>query len=58
MSLKEGSLLVDVGGGVGSVTLVLYKAYPHLKYVVQDLPAQNEAAKEVCFSPSVLSFSY
>ena len=56
VSLKEGSLLVDVGGGAGFATLVLYKAYPHLKYVVQDLPTQNEAAKEVGFSPHTVSY--
>ncbi|KAG6815143.1 hypothetical protein H0H93_010789 [Arthromyces matolae] len=35
--LKEGSVVVDVGGNVGSVTLHLYKAFPKLNYVVQDL---------------------
>jgi MinD-like ATPase involved in chromosome partitioning or flagellar assembly len=35
-SLKEDALIVDVGGGIGSSTLQLIKAYPHLRYVVQD----------------------
>lgn len=35
-SLKKGSLVVDVGGGVGSTTLVLAKAFPDLRFVVQD----------------------
>jgi O-methyltransferase domain len=30
--------VVDVGGGVGSTTLQLMKAYPHLRYLVQDRP--------------------
>ncbi|KAI0064216.1 S-adenosyl-L-methionine-dependent methyltransferase [Artomyces pyxidatus] len=36
-SLEAGSIVVDVGGGVGSVTLTLAKAFPQLKYIVQDL---------------------
>ncbi|KAF9025659.1 S-adenosyl-L-methionine-dependent methyltransferase [Hymenopellis radicata] len=43
-SLKEGSVVVDVGGSIGSCTLILEKAYPHLKYVVQDLPNQIDIA--------------
>ncbi|KAF8218310.1 S-adenosyl-L-methionine-dependent methyltransferase [Mycena galopus ATCC 62051] len=35
--LPEDALVVDVGGSVGSVTLKLAKAFPHLKYIVQDL---------------------
>ncbi|KAK7449180.1 hypothetical protein VKT23_013328 [Stygiomarasmius scandens] len=38
-SLKAGSKVVDVGGGVGSCTLPLCKAFPHLRYVVQDRAA-------------------
>ncbi|KAI0041973.1 S-adenosyl-L-methionine-dependent methyltransferase [Auriscalpium vulgare] len=36
-ALKEGSVVVDVGGSLGGLTLVLAKQFPHLKYVVQDL---------------------
>ncbi|KAF9067896.1 S-adenosyl-L-methionine-dependent methyltransferase [Rhodocollybia butyracea] len=36
--LKPDSVVVDVGGSVGSVTHLLVKAFPDLKYVVQDLP--------------------
>ncbi|KAI0063777.1 S-adenosyl-L-methionine-dependent methyltransferase [Artomyces pyxidatus] len=35
--LPDGSVGVDVGGGVGSVTLLLAKAFPNLKFVVEDL---------------------
>ncbi|KAG6848863.1 hypothetical protein H0H93_013351 [Arthromyces matolae] len=35
--LKDGDVVVDVGGNVGSCTLHLYKAFPNLNYVVQDL---------------------
>ncbi|KAI0260059.1 S-adenosyl-L-methionine-dependent methyltransferase [Gloeopeniophorella convolvens] len=34
--LPEGSLVVDVGGGVGSRTLTLAANHPHLRFVVQD----------------------
>lgn len=37
-ALKEDALVVDVGGGIGSTTLKLLKAYPHLRYIVQDRP--------------------
>ena len=43
--------MVDVGGGVGSLTLQLIRAYPHLRYVVQDrpkiIPASVKARLEV-----------
>ncbi|KAF7303731.1 4-O-methyltransferase 1 [Mycena indigotica] len=35
--LPKDSLVVDVGGSVGSVTLKLAEAFPHLRFVVQDL---------------------
>ncbi|KAG5645605.1 hypothetical protein DXG03_005743 [Asterophora parasitica] len=44
--LKDDDVLVDVGGSVGSCVLHLYKAYPNLRYVVQDLPKQITAAAE------------
>ena len=37
-SLPAGSLVVDVGGGVGNLTMALAKAHKHLRYVVQDRP--------------------
>ncbi|KAI3622324.1 hypothetical protein WG66_016002 [Moniliophthora roreri] len=37
-SLNEGAVVVDVGGGVGPVTLALHKAFPQITCVVQDLP--------------------
>ncbi|KAG6910307.1 hypothetical protein DXG01_011704 [Tephrocybe rancida] len=42
--LKDGDVVVDVGGSVGSCTLQLYKAFPNINYVVQDLEKQIEAA--------------
>ncbi|KAI0064236.1 S-adenosyl-L-methionine-dependent methyltransferase [Artomyces pyxidatus] len=36
-SLERGSVVVDVGGGIGTTVLNLAQAYPHVKYIVQDL---------------------
>ncbi|KAF5387187.1 hypothetical protein D9615_001587 [Tricholomella constricta] len=44
--LKDGDVVVDVGGSVGSCVLHLFKEYPNLHYVVQDLPKQITAAAE------------
>jgi len=45
-SLKQDSLVVDVGGGVGSSVLELKVAFPHLRFVVQDRPKViDDAAK-------------
>ncbi|OCH90318.1 S-adenosyl-L-methionine-dependent methyltransferase [Obba rivulosa] len=49
-SLSEGSIIVDVGGGIGTSSLVLAKAFPKLRYVVQDRPAVVEEGKKHCQS--------
>ncbi|KAG7090647.1 hypothetical protein E1B28_009748 [Marasmius oreades] len=36
--LPPGSIVNDLGGGVGALTMELYKAHPHLHYILQDLP--------------------
>ncbi|KAJ3535874.1 hypothetical protein NM688_g6916 [Phlebia brevispora] len=38
-SLPEGSLIVDVGGGIGTHTLELVRSFGHLNYIVQDTEA-------------------
>ncbi|KAJ7581450.1 S-adenosyl-L-methionine-dependent methyltransferase [Mycena floridula] len=43
-NLKTNDVVVDVGGSIGTATLAIWKAYPHLKFVVQDLEKQIEAA--------------
>ncbi|KAG6845853.1 hypothetical protein H0H87_002544 [Tephrocybe sp. NHM501043] len=35
--LNDGDVVVDVGGSLGTCTFHFYKAFPNLKYVVQDL---------------------
>jgi tRNA G46 methylase TrmB len=47
-SLPEGSLVVDVGGGVGSQSLTLAKHHPQLRFVVQDRESVVGDAIEVC----------
>lgn len=34
--LAENDVVVDVGGGIGSVSIQIAEAYPNLKFVVQD----------------------
>ncbi|KAJ7487263.1 S-adenosyl-L-methionine-dependent methyltransferase [Mycena galericulata] len=45
-ALPANSLICDVGGGSGHASINLLKAFPHLKFVVQDLPGVVEQAKE------------
>lgn len=44
--LPPGSLVIDVGGGVGSLSLTLARRYPNLCLVVQDRGAVIEDANE------------
>jgi len=46
-SLPTGSVVVDVGGGVGTVSLSLARDFPDLQIVLQDLPSVIEEAKKV-----------
>ena len=45
--LPENSLVVDVGGGVGNLTMALAKTYKHLRYVLQDRHATAQTAETV-----------
>jgi hypothetical protein len=47
-SLEKGSLVVDVGGGIGSTTIHLAKAFPDLRYIVQDRPAVVSEGIKAC----------
>lgn len=46
-ALETNGVVVDVGGGSGLVTLALKKAYPKLRYVIQDLEPTIAAAGKV-----------
>ncbi|KAF5367982.1 hypothetical protein D9758_004424 [Tetrapyrgos nigripes] len=45
-SLQENDIVVDVGGSTGSACLTLKKAFPQLRYVVQDLEQPIANAKK------------
>ncbi|KAI0356400.1 S-adenosyl-L-methionine-dependent methyltransferase [Trametes cingulata] len=42
--LAPGSVLVDVGGGIGSTSMTVAQAYPHIHVVVEDRPQVVEFA--------------
>ncbi|CAA7266025.1 unnamed protein product [Cyclocybe aegerita] len=46
-SLAKGSVVVDVGGGLGTACLPVAREYPDLQIIVQDLPTVIENAKEL-----------
>ncbi|EIM80621.1 S-adenosyl-L-methionine-dependent methyltransferase [Stereum hirsutum FP-91666 SS1] len=43
-ALPSGSLVVDVGGGIGSQSLIVAESHPHLNFVVQDQTAMMKGA--------------
>lgn len=40
-------MVVDVGGGIGTVTMDLAAQHKHLRYVIEDLPAVIEQTRTV-----------
>jgi len=40
--LREGAIVNDVGGGCGHISTQLYQRYPHLNFILQDLPERIE----------------
>jgi hypothetical protein len=42
--MPAGTTFCDIGGGIGSVSMALAKAHPHLKVTLQDLPSVIEQA--------------
>ncbi|KAJ2964529.1 hypothetical protein NUW54_g14236 [Trametes sanguinea] len=46
-NLADNSVVIDVGGGIGSTSMVLAKAYPNLRFVVEDRPHVVEIAPTV-----------
>ncbi|UDD63752.1 hypothetical protein AFCA_011013 [Aspergillus flavus] len=45
-TLPTDSVVVDVGGAQGDISFALAAAFPHLRFVVQDLPGVIARAKE------------
>ena len=53
--LRDGAIVVDVGGGRGQNCLRLGAKYPHLRFVVQDHQSViDDAEKEVELPPSIM----
>lgn len=46
-NLSDGSIVVDVGGGLGTASLPLARDFPGIQLVVQDLPGVIAEAKQV-----------
>jgi precorrin-6B methylase 2 len=46
--LDAGSIIVDVGGGVGMVSVEIAKKFRDLKFIIQDLPDVSDQTREVC----------
>jgi hypothetical protein len=54
-NLPQDSLVVDVGGGVGSQSLLLALHHPHLHFIVQDRESVVGDAVEVCsLDPTII----
>ncbi|KAI0761037.1 S-adenosyl-L-methionine-dependent methyltransferase [Trametes elegans] len=50
--LPPDSVLIDVGGGIGSTSLTVAQAHPHIKVVVEDRP-QTVAAAPASWGPKL-----
>lgn len=53
-SLSRGSVVVDVGGGLGGADIELAKNFKHVQYICQDRPRIVEQADKVWHFPSSL----
>ena len=50
-SLSEGSKVVDAGGGVGTSSLRIARAFSNVKCIIQDFPEVRGQAKSVRYFP-------
>ncbi|KAK8016791.1 O-methyltransferase [Apiospora rasikravindrae] len=50
-SLPQGSLVVDLGGGHGDAVVAVASKFPHLKFMVQDLPQTIATAPKITHLP-------
>jgi 6-hydroxytryprostatin B O-methyltransferase len=46
-TIREGGIVVDVGGSVGDAAIAIAEAFPHLKLVVQDLPRNTDNGRKM-----------
>jgi len=49
-ALPKGSVVVDIGGGIGSATMPLARKYDHLHIIIQDRPKVVDEGKMVWLS--------
>lgn len=52
-NLPHGTTVADVGGSDGVACIVLAQAFPHLKFVVQDLPGRSDTSLVDASAPDV-----
>jgi hypothetical protein len=45
--MPSGTTFCDIGGGIGTVSMPLAKAHPHLKLTLQEQPNFIEQARSV-----------
>jgi 6-hydroxytryprostatin B O-methyltransferase len=51
--VRDGGLIVDVGGSTGTAAIVLAKTFPHLSFVVEDLPANADSGRKAVAAGSL-----
>ncbi|KAI0768816.1 S-adenosyl-L-methionine-dependent methyltransferase [Trametes elegans] len=51
--LPQDAVIIDVGGGIGSTSIVLAEAYPHLRFVVQNREHVVDIAPTVSITVAV-----
>lgn len=53
-ALQSGSVIVDVGGGIGAQSMAVAQNYPHLRIIVQDREQTVKDAVSVSINPKIL----
>ena len=54
-ALPEGSVLVDIGGGIGATSIIVAENHPHIRVIVEDREQVISTAREVRFFLSLRS---
>ncbi|KIJ46288.1 hypothetical protein M422DRAFT_165428 [Sphaerobolus stellatus SS14] len=55
-ALSSNVTIVDVGGGIGAGSLKLYKSFPNLRFIIQDLPGPVEEGRKASLESGRVSF--